>query len=82
MLARFIFLFILIVSEIIVVALLIKYRYQKKLILVWGIVTFVVGSIISVSIQTSSFFYDRYNFSEIDKNSLASNNQIYLEKNN
>lgn len=82
MLARFIFLFILIVSEIIVVALLIKYRYQKKLILVWGIVTFVVGSIISVSIQTSSFFYDRYNFSEIDKNPLASNNQIYLEKNN
>ena len=82
MLARSIFMFIMIVSEIIVVALLIKNRYHKKMILVWGIVAFVVGSIISVSIQTFPLFYDQYNISVIDRNPPGSDNQIYIEKNN
>ena len=82
MLARLIFLFMLIISIFFGGALLLKNRYQKTLIPVWCIVAFVVGSIISVSIQTYPIFCDQYNISVIDKNSLASNNKIYLEKDN
>lgn len=81
MLLRYLFLFILFVSELVVGIMLIKRKSQKKNVFVWCIGVFAVGYIMSSIIQFSTFFTEQYKLSTYeDTNPRASDNQVYLHE--
>jgi len=82
MFVRYFLFFILFVSEITIgLVLLLKHKCQKKRILVWSIVVFIVGFLLIPKVLDTYFMFERYKISGCNEaNPQSMNNRIYLQE--